>query len=659
MDFQICTGSKENVGVTRQNGIVSFSRRAARESSCYLLLYPKDGSPVVKIPMKAQGSCGTIYTVGICGLDWENYDYNFEVNGEETTDVYARRISGREVWAEESRRVAALPPKGFIPQKEQAESGKEPRAKGGAGEKRNRQSLGQDKEKMDGAKIKSSFYFSDFKWKDEGFQRIKKEDMVLYKLHVRGFSMGMKGEGGGRGTVEAIERRLNYLKGLGVTTLLFMPLYEFEEILCQDAGKQQENPKDLINCWGYAAGNYFAPKASFLGEGNHPDHLKRLIQKMHQKQMECILEFYFPEKINPHLILEILHYWHREYHVDGFRLIGGYEIACLAAVDPALSGCKLFYEGFPEDLAKDPKRIGPELFTYNDTFLYELRKVLNHRGGSIYEFACQMRRQQECQGFVNYVTENNGFTLWDLFSYEHKHNEQNLEGNQDGNNWNFSINCGQEGISKSRQVKEGRKRQIKNAFTALFFGQGIPMVWMGDECANSQRGNNNAYCQDNSIGWKDWNTTVAAKQIQSFLQGLARIRKEHPALRSPQPYQMQDYEGHGFPDLSYHSDSGWWVDFAMNRSFVGMFYCGAYAGEETSLYVAYNFQSIPQKFALPKGMEWELLLDTAQEPSILETPKCLKDIREFEAAEQSVCLLRGKPFKEKKPKRRGKGVSRR
>ena len=98
MNFQICSGNQEKAGVTRQKDIISFSRQAAENSICYLLLYPRDGSPDLRIPMEAKGNCGTMYTVGIQGLDWKNYDYNFEINGEEALDKYARKITGREIW---------------------------------------------------------------------------------------------------------------------------------------------------------------------------------------------------------------------------------------------------------------------------------------------------------------------------------------------------------------------------------------------------------------------------------------------------------------------------------------------------------------------------------------------------------------------------------
>ncbi len=423
-----------------------------------------------------------------------------------------------------------------------------------------------------------------------------------------------------------------------------------------DHTKERMSQKDVVNYWGYTAGSYFAPKASYLGKGHNPDNLKRLIQKMHQKQMECILEFYFPQQTNPHLIIDVLRYWNKEYHVDGFRLLGCPAVAELIAQDCRLSGCKLFFDGFREELAQDKQRFGPMLFSYNERFLYEVRRVLNHQGGSIYEFACQMRRQQECQGFVNFIAENNGFTLWDVFSYEHKHNEQNGEGNRDGNNFNCSGNCGQEGVSRKRQVNELRKRQAKNALAVIFLAQGVPMLWMGDECGNSQNGNNNAYCQDNEVGWKDWKRTAQARQLAAYVGKLARIRKEWPILRSPRPFQLQDYENRGCPDLSYHSDGAWKIDFGMNRGFVGMFYSGAYAGMEKSLYAAYNFQSVPQKFALPGGMEWELLLDTAKDEAILDVPEKLTDVRELLVERQSVCLLSGKIYSEGKAARKRRRI---
>lgn len=636
MNFQICTGIQEQAGVTKQDNTILFSVQARGDAKCKLILYPRDNGTVVKIPMKAQENKKTLYTVGLRGLDWEQYDYNFEVDAEEVIDRYARKISGREIWGDERRKPLSWRAEPFVPQREKKRKAQEQAQRVGAAFAKK---YGNEK-----AKIKSSFYFSKFKWKKDKFPQIPKEDMVIYKLHARGFSMGMRGDNSKRGTVGAIEYRLDDLKKLGITTLLFMPIYEFEEFLILDDNREQKDPKTQINYWGYTIGSYFAPKASFL-KNNDPDELKHLISKIHQKDMEIVLEFYFPQKINPYLIIDVLHYWRNEYHVDGFRLVGNAPAAHLLAQDPRLAGCKLFSEGFPKELVQDKERFGPELYSYDERFLYEVRKIMNHQRGNTYEFACQMRRQQKNQGFVNFVAENNGFTLWDVFSYENKHNELNGQDNRDGNNYNYSMNCGQEGLSRKRPVLDFRKRQIKNALAVLFFAQGIPMLWMGDECGNTQEGNNNAYCQDNEIGWKDWKNNLANRQIVEYVRQLAKLRKNYSMLRSPEPYQMMDYKNLGSPDLSYHSDGGWKIDFDMNRSFIGMFYAGEYVHSKESIYIAYNFQYSTQKFALPANMEWKLLLDTSQEQSVFEEPKMVGRVQEFRVREQSVCLLSGKSIR--------------
>lgn len=637
MNVQICTGNYENYGVAKNKDILSFSQKTHKNAICNLLLYPKDGTQPLKIPMNPTEACNTLYQVGIQGLDWENYHYNFEIDGIERTDTHARRITGREIWGDKRRRPREEKAETFVPQKVR----KKLELQEASQSRMDAQGNSFHIEEM---KLKSSFYFSQFHWKEDKNPRISKQDMVLYKLHARGFSMGMKAADSRKGTFEAVERKLDYLEQLGVTTLLFLPIYEFEEVQTLENEKQKQM-EHAINYWGYTTGNYFAPKAAYLGGDGNPDILKRLIQKIHQKQMEVVLEFYFDQKVNPHFMVEVLRFWKKEYHVDGFKLICEYPLAQLVAVDGMLSSCKLFYDGFTEDFCRKSTPVGPELFHYNDSFLYAVRKMLNHQNGSIYEFACQMRRQQEGQGFVNFVAENNGFTLSDVFSYNSKHNEENGEENQDGNDWNYSSNCGQEGISRKKSVLELRRRLIKNALAAVFFSQGVPLLWMGDECGNTQNGNNNAYCQDNEIGWKDWKNQGSSRHIQQYVKEIARLRREYPLLRNPLPFRLLDYENAGEPDLSYHSDSGWKMDFDMNRGFIGMFYSGQYAkNKEDSLYITYNFQNLDQRFALPSGLEWQLLLDTSREQSVPDQPLPLGTDKDILVKRQSICLFAGRAY---------------
>ncbi len=156
MNFQICSGNQEKAGVTKQKDIISFFVQAAGNSACNLLLYPKDNGPVRKIPMEVQKNDETVYTVGIRGLDWKNYDYNYEINGEEVTDLYARRITGREIWADETRRPREQKAEPFVPEKEKKRMERELPAVNHVSSKQ------QLREKGTAGKIKSSFYFSDF-----------------------------------------------------------------------------------------------------------------------------------------------------------------------------------------------------------------------------------------------------------------------------------------------------------------------------------------------------------------------------------------------------------------------------------------------------------------------------------------------------------------
>ena len=197
MNFQICTGIQERAGVTIQEDIILISSHAPEHADCKLLLYPRDNGKVLKIPMKAQESRKTLYTVGIQGLDWENYDYNFEINGQEVVDRYAKKITGREIWGDEKRRPVLQSAEAFVPQSEQKQQVELNVPKS--------HHCSKDEKSV---KVKSSFYFSGFNWNRDKRPTISKEDMVMYKIHVRGFSMGMRKTIKNRGTVGAVWRNL-------------------------------------------------------------------------------------------------------------------------------------------------------------------------------------------------------------------------------------------------------------------------------------------------------------------------------------------------------------------------------------------------------------------------------------------------------------------
>ena len=178
---------------------------------------------------------------------------------------------------------------------------------------------------------------------------------------------------------------------------------------------------------------------------------------------------------------------------------------------------------------------------------------------------------------VNFVTAHDGFTLMDLVSYNSKHNEANGEDNRDGENHNNSWNCGCEGETDDPEINSLRHRQVKNAITLLMVSQGIPMVLSGDEMGNSQKGNNNAYCQDNEIAWLDWNNLEKNADIFRYFKQMIRFRRTHQVLRYEEHLRHQDYRNLGYPDFSWHGTKAWQPECGHNNLTLAFMLNGQYA----------------------------------------------------------------------------------
>jgi glycogen operon protein len=235
--------------------------------------------------------------------------------------------------------------------------------------------------------------------------------------------------------------------------------------------------------------------------------------------------------------------------------------------------------------------------------------------GSLENALHHMRENPGEYGRINFLTNYDGFTLMDMVSYERKHNEANGEENQDGRDGNETWNCGMEGPSRKRSVMELRKRQIKNALGLLFFSQATPLLFMGDEFGNSQKGNNNPYCQDNDTTWLNWSNLERYEDIYQFTLSLIYLRKHHPILRQPTEMRIMDYLSCGYPDLSYHGVAPWKPNVNKNSHFVGVMYCGKYADDNT-FSLAINMHWEDHTFLLPKlpkELHWEQILATAGE----------------------------------------------
>jgi isoamylase len=364
------------------------------------------------------------------------------------------------------------------------------------------------------------------------------------------------------------------------------------------------------------------------------------------------------------LIMDSLRYWVLEMHVDGFRFDLAstlarelYEVDKLGAFfdiihqDPVLSQVKLIAE--PWDVGEGGYQVGnfPVLWTeWNGRYRDAIRRFWKGDGGAASELATRLSGSSDLYehsgrrpyASINFVTCHDGFTLEDLVSYDHKHNQANGEGNRDGTDDNASWNCGAEGPTGDRGVIELRDRQRRNLLATLLLSQGVPMLLGGDELGRTQRGNNNAYCQDNELSWLDWTLGPRQRDFLAFVRQLVRIWQDHPVLQRSRFFQGRSIRGSHVKDVSWILPSGAemsdgdWATFV--RCF-GMRLAGDLIDEVDergrriegdTVLVLFNAHHEPISFILPAlltNQRWQRLLDTAHpewpEESAPSTPYLL------------------------------------
>ena len=464
-----------------------------------------------------------------------------------------------------------------------------------------------------------------YDWEEVSKPNLPYSESIMYCLHVRGFTRHDSAGVIGNGTFAGIIEKLNYLKDLGVTTLELQPCYEFDEV---DQVLQWNGEKVCrLNYWGYKEGNYYTPKRLYAFSENPVKEFKDLVKACHRKQMEVIMQFYFPDQVSRIEIPMVLRHWAYHYQVDGFHLKGDKLPLKELISDPYLTEVKLMHHYLPLDF--DRKRISDgeadvekRLAIYDESFIYTMRRFLKSDEGMVGAAMESMRRNPAKVGVVNYFSNYYGFTMMDMVSYNRKHNEANGEENRDGVDYNFTWNCGEEGKSKKRNVLKLRNKQLHNAFVLLMLSQGTPLLYMGDEFGNSQNGNNNPYCQDNEITWLNWNDKVLNKDLYNFVKSLIAFRKKNKVFHQEKECTMTDYRTFGYPDLSYHNQVAWMPKLTTQSRNIAYMLCGDYAaGNEGELwYVAINMHWEPQEFALPKlpqGAVWEKTLTTESTEGIL------------------------------------------
>ena len=592
-----------NNSVVLTVSIKSYTRDAS------ILVYNKTTKKQLQeINLTSEYGIGRVYSVVLSDVDVDNICYLIKEDENIYVDPFATAIVGRDKWADVSGR------------------------------------------EKHGFKIYSGISHLSEDWKDEKVE-IAPSDMVLYKLHMRGFTAGSGVTKAKVGSHKGLILKLPYIKELGITSIEIMPVYDFEELFLDK--KMNISPKGKItealeysgkkNYWGFGEAFYFAPKASYFGDAKTPaDGMRDMIATLHSNGIEVVMEMAFAVETSDEVIIECLKYYVRYFHVDGFHIVGCNAPIKRIAEEPYLADTKIFYEYIPEEVLVNEKG-KKHLFVYNDSFMNVTRQIENHMNGSMVQFANHMRRQNASYGFVNYMANVNGFSLWDSYSYGEKHNFDNGEDNRDGTNNNYSFNYGIEGKTTNRIINSNRFREMRNAFTALLMSQSVPLFVAADEAAATHLGNNNPYCQDNKVGYTVFSKTKNKEALTGFVKQLVEFRKNHKCLRIEEPFYMNDYRHLGLPDMSFHGTEPWMMCIGEQKA-LGVLYNGAYVDEDEEVFVCYNFHYDSVSMALPllaPGKRWRLCFNTAEYVDEDFSPKPIHDQQSIIVPGNSISVLVG------------------
>lgn len=451
----------------------------------------------------------------------------------------------------------------------------------------------------------------DYDWEEDKPLEIPYHEVIAYNLHVKGFTKHSTSKVKKKGTFSGIVEKIPYLQELGINQIQCMPVYYFK-------GNEK-----YTNYWGYGEAFCFAVQNAYAAGNDAGKELKDMVKACHKAGIEVVLNLPFSGKTSPQMIEECLRYYVLEYHVDGFIL------------NPLIAPM--------QGIMADPILKKTKILQNKDDFQNVMRRFLKGDEGMVEGVIWWLKQLSEEHGSYNYITNHTGFTLADLVSYDSKHNELNGEENQDGPDYNFSWNCGAEGKTRKKAVVELRKRQVKNAFFLLMMAQGTPCILAGDEFGNSQKGNNNVYCQDNAIAWLNWNELERGKDLFEYVKRLIALRKEHAILHAEKPLLGRDQMSCGVPDVSYHGESAWQIPSHVTSRQLGVYYHGE-ESEESDCFIAYNMHWIPHEFALPalpKGKKWYRVLSTADE-TVSAEEKIEKNQKKTIVDERTIVMFLGR-----------------
>lgn len=649
--FKIRPGFFRMYGACVASNGVSFTINSHGATRCTLLLFKQQApKPYARIPFPDSYRIGDTYSMLVYDIKPDEFEYAFSFDGpyepakgllfnEENVllDPYSRAVTGQRKWGEKP------------------EGGKdfEYRAR----------------------VVKSSFDWGNIKQLEQPF-----EDLVIYEIHVRGYTKDKSSGVSAPGTFAGLKDKIPYLKDLGINAVELMPIFEFDEM----ESARVVDGVQLYNYWGYNTVSFFAPNTSyaFNEEHNHEGaELKSLIKALKENGIEVILDVVFNHtaegnEMGPcfsfkgidnnvyymltpdahyynfsgcgnvmncnhpvvrNFIIDCLRHWAIEYRVDGFRFdlasilgrdqngapMANPPILESLAFDPVLGKMKLIAEAWD---AGGLYQVGSfpswnRWAEWNGRYRDDMRSFLKGDDGMAGNAITRITGSRDLyspesrghKASVNFLTCHDGFTLYDLYSYNEKHNEKNGWNNTDGDNNGHSWNCGAEGETDDPNVNGLRRRLIKNAFAALLCSRGPAMFFAGDEFCNTQFGNNNAYCQDNIISWLDWSRLEEFKEIHDFVRHMIQFRKEHPILRKmTKPSSCQ------FPEISVHNGTPFNASTDYKTKLIGIMYAGRNEEDTEDDIVFYCMNAyweplVMQLPVLPNGKHWHVDTNTNAE----------------------------------------------
>ena len=464
---------------------------------------------------------------------------------------------------------------------------------------------------LKGKHVRGCILMEEYNWEGDKPLRLPYHEVIAYNLHIKGFTNHNSSKVNEKGTFQGVVEKIPYLKELGINQIQCMPVYSFEET---DIRK---------NYWGYGEAFCFALKNRYAAGEQAENELKDMVKECHKAGIEVVLNLPFTDNTPKQLIVECLRYYVMEYHIDGF-VLNPY----VAPMDSILS---------------DPILKHAKILTYNDDFQNVMRRFLKGDEGLVEAVMWKLKQQTKDVQSCNYITNHVGFTLQDLVSYGVKHNEDNGEDNQDGPNYNHSWNCGEEGPTRKKAVNELRKKQVRNAFFLLLSAQGTPCILAGDEFGNSQKGNNNVYCQDNEISWLDWNDLKKNGELFQYVKDLIALRKEFKILHPEQELKGLQETRYGMPQISYHGDQAWKAPTRVDSRQLGVYYHWENE-EKVDCFIAYNMHWEKKGFALPpleKGKNWYQIF-TTEESVISKKDVLVENQREITIAGRTIVMFVGR-----------------